>query len=198
MNIHHLELFYYVARHGGVSAAARRIPYGIQQPAISAQIIQLENQLGTTLYNRRPFRLTRQGEELFRFIEPFFGGLDEMGRRLRGGAEMSLRIGAVETVQREYLPRLLRAMRQRFSGLNFSLVPAGLAAIERCLIEQEIDLGIAPLLGMRAEGVQQREVIRVPMTLLVHEQSAIKVTRRNFGSRTGYPRAADLGVGSGM
>jgi DNA-binding transcriptional LysR family regulator len=42
MNVHHLELFYYVARHGGVSAAARAMPYGIQQPAISAQILQLE------------------------------------------------------------------------------------------------------------------------------------------------------------
>ena len=174
MNIHHLELFYYVAKHGGVSAAARRIPYGVQQPAISAQIIQLENQLGTTLFHRRPFRLTRPGEELFRFIEPFFGGLDEMGRRLRGGAEMSLRIGAVETVQREYLPRLLRAMQQRFSGLNFSLVPAALPAIERCLLDQEIDLGIAPLLGKRAEGISQREVVRVPMTLLVPEQSPIR------------------------
>src|SRR5687767_4594770 len=99
MNIHHLELFYYVARFGGVSAAARRIPYGIQQPAISAQIIQLENNLGATLFTRRPFKLTKAGEELFRFIEPFFGGLDELGRRLRGGAEMSLRIGATENVQ---------------------------------------------------------------------------------------------------
>src|ERR1700743_1333762 len=84
MNIHRLELFYYVAKHGGVSAAARRIPYGIQQPAISAQIIQLENTLGMALFTRRPFRLTKSGEELFRFIEPFFGGLEAMGQKLRG------------------------------------------------------------------------------------------------------------------
>ena len=86
MNIHHLELFYYVAKHGGVSAAARRIPYGIQQPAISAQIIQLENNLGTTLFTRRPFKLTKAGEELFRFIEPFFGGLDEVARNVCAAA----------------------------------------------------------------------------------------------------------------
>src|SRR6478735_1849988 len=94
MNIHHLELFYYVARHGGVSAAARRIPYGIQQPAISAQVIQLEDDLGTPLFHRRPFQLTKSGEELFRFIEPFFGGLEQMGSKLRGGTEVRLRIGA--------------------------------------------------------------------------------------------------------
>ena len=37
MNVHHLELFYYVARHGGISEAVRNMPYGIQQPAVSKQ-----------------------------------------------------------------------------------------------------------------------------------------------------------------
>ncbi len=31
MNIHHLELFYYVARHRGISRAVRHMPYGILQ-----------------------------------------------------------------------------------------------------------------------------------------------------------------------
>ena len=38
MNIHHLELFYYVAKHEGISGAVRNMPYGIQQPAVSAQV----------------------------------------------------------------------------------------------------------------------------------------------------------------
>ena len=173
MNIHHLELFYYVARHGGVSAAARRIPYGIQQPAISAQIIQLENNLSTALFTRRPFKLTKAGEELFRFIEPFFAGLDELARKLRGGAEAVIRIGALETIQREYLPRLLRAMCQRFPELRFTLVPARLDEIEASLLAQEIDVGIAPLLGKRAEGIKQKEMVRVPMALVVPKDSRI-------------------------
>src|SRR5207249_2232437 len=37
MNIHHLELFYYVARHGGIVPAVRNMPYGIQQPAASVR-----------------------------------------------------------------------------------------------------------------------------------------------------------------
>ena len=61
MNIHHLELFYYVARFGGISEAVRNIPYGIQQPAVSGQILQLEEFLGVTLFQRRPFELTPAG-----------------------------------------------------------------------------------------------------------------------------------------
>ena len=63
MNIHHLELFYYVARHGGIGEAVRNIPYGIQQPAVSAQVLQLEADLGVTLFQRRPFQLTPAGAE---------------------------------------------------------------------------------------------------------------------------------------
>ncbi len=66
MNPHHLELFYYVAKSKGVSQAAKQMPYGIQQPSVSAQVNALERDLGVTLYERRPFKLTPAGEELFR------------------------------------------------------------------------------------------------------------------------------------
>jgi DNA-binding transcriptional LysR family regulator len=55
---HHVELFYYVARYGGISAASRHIPYGLDQPAISGQITDFERQLGRSLFERRPFQLT--------------------------------------------------------------------------------------------------------------------------------------------
>jgi DNA-binding transcriptional LysR family regulator len=72
MNVHHLELFYYVARHGGIMPAVRNIPYGIQQLAVSSQIAQLEEFLGATLFHRRPFVLTPEGEKLYELIRPFF------------------------------------------------------------------------------------------------------------------------------
>src|SRR5580698_3379308 len=83
MNVHHLELFFYVAKHGGIMPAVRNIPYGIQQPAVSAQVAQLEEYLGTTLFQRRPFGLTAEGEKLYRFIEPFFGNLEKIAGELQ-------------------------------------------------------------------------------------------------------------------
>lgn len=70
MNVHHLELFYYVAKHGGISAAVRQIPYGIQQPAVSSQIRALEENAGAVLFERSPFRLTPAGEKLFLTSRP--------------------------------------------------------------------------------------------------------------------------------
>ena len=94
MNVHHLELFYYVARHGGIMPAVRNIPYGIQQPAVSSQISQLEEFLGVTLFRRRPFALTEEGEKLFQFIQPFFANLDKMATEIQGGQARHIRIGA--------------------------------------------------------------------------------------------------------
>ena len=170
MNVHHLELFYYVARHGGISAAARRMPYGIQQPAISAQILQLEDSLGTVLFHRRPFQLTSTGEELFSYIEPFFNGLGEVARKLRGGMDMRLRIAAPETVLREYLPGVLRNARKRYPALNFTLSGGRLDHIEKKLLAQEIDIGLSSLIGKRTEGLKQRELVQLPMALLVPEK----------------------------
>src|SRR5215510_2191131 len=102
MNAHHLELFYHVAKHPLISRAVRQMPYGIQQPSVSIQVNALERDLGVTLYERRPFKLTPVGEELFRFVEPFFGRIPEVRAKLQGAAQ--IRIGASPIVFRDYLP----------------------------------------------------------------------------------------------
>ena len=171
MNVHHLELFFYVARHGGVSAAARHMPYGIQQPAVSAQIIQLEDSLGTTLFHRRPFSLTKSGTELYAHLRPFFEGLPEVVAKLRGNQPVHLRIGAPETVQRDYMPRLLNRLKRRFPKMRFSLSTGRADWMEQALLAQEIDIGLTSLLGKRQAGVKDKELLRVEMSLLVPEKS---------------------------
>lgn len=167
MNVHHLELFYYVARHGGISAAVRQMPYGIQQPAVSAQILQLEKAVGQVLFHRRPFRLTRAGTELYAFIAPFFGGLEEIGRKLRGGEQSHLLIGAQELILRAYLPPVLRRVRARLPGFSFTLQALGPAEIDERLRTQQIDVGLLPLVDRPGDGVRQRVIVELPACLLV-------------------------------
>ena len=147
------------------------MPYGIQQPAISAQILQLEDSLGATLFHRRPFKLTREGEELFKHITPFFSGLGELGDRLRGGTEKRLRIAAPEIVQRDYLPALLLRMRKRVPGFQFTLTPGRIEEIESMLLQQEIDIGFSSLNAKRSEDLRARPLLRLPLVLLVAKSS---------------------------
>ncbi len=174
LNVHHLELFYYVARHGGISEAARRMPYGIQQPAISGQILQLEEHLGATLFQRRPFALTEAGARLFAFAEPFFANLDAVELELQGGAVHQIRIGASSLVLRDHLPVLIRNVRKKFPKLRLTLREGYQPDLEEWLAKNDIDLAVTLLSGAALPGVQRVSLLKLPLVLLVEKSSRIK------------------------
>ena len=174
MNVHHLELFYYVAKHGGISEAVRNMPYGIQQPAISGQVIQLEEFLGVTLFHRRPFALTPPGRELYDFIKPFFDNLTPMAEKLRGGVSQHLRIAAAETVLRNFLPQVLQELRLKFPKLKVTLREGYHPQVVTWLLQQEIDLSLGLLGEKPPAGVNAIPLFKLPLVLLVPKTSRLK------------------------
>lgn len=183
MNIHHLELFYHVARNGGISAAVRKMPYGIQQPAVSAQILRLEADLDAVLFQRRPFRLTNTGRELFRFIEPFFAELDETAARLRGSNQQRLRLAASGPLLRNYFPAILAAHRKKYPALKLTLRETNQHEAETLLQEGEIDLAITELEGKPPPGIKCCVILKLKLALLAAADSkwrnAEQFLRRN-------------------
>ena len=174
MNIHHLELFYYVAQHGGISRAVRHIPYGIQQPAVSSQMLLLEEDLGTRLFERSPFRLTEEGRKLFAFVCPFFDNLDAVAARLRKQAVPLLRIGTSELVLREYLPPIMQLLHQKHPQVRLSLQSGFTSQLEAWLQDRQIDLAITPLEKRPPARLRCLRLMRVPLVLLVHRKSKYK------------------------
>ena len=174
MNVHHLELFYYVARHGGIMPAVRNIPYGIQQPAVSSQIAQLEEFLGVTLFQRRPFALTPEGEKLFEFSRPFFSNLEKIAGEFQGGQARHIRIGASTIVLRDHVPGLLQGVRKRFPRLKVSLREGFPAHLYALLEKDEIDLAITLMERKNPPGFQSFTLMELPLVLLVEKASRIK------------------------
>ncbi len=174
MNIHHLELFYYVARHGGIMPAVHNIPYGIQQPAVSSQIAQLEEFLGATLFHRRPFALTPAGQELYGYVKPFFDNLEPVAERIRGGASQHLRIAASETVLREHLPAMLQELRQPFPKLKVTLREGYQPEVVTWLQQREIDVSLGLIGGKPPAGVNALPLFKLPLVLLVPKTSKLK------------------------
>ena len=174
MNVHHLELFFFVAKHGGISAAVRHIPYGIQQPAVSGQILQLEEYLGQKLFQRRPFLLTPAGERLFRFIQPFFENLELISDEPRGQGGKKLRLAASTALLREYGPTLLGRLRKRVPELKLVLREADQSLAEAFLMAQEVDLAITELYNKPPSGIRTEVLLELPLVLLVHSASPLK------------------------
>ena len=173
MNIHHLELFYFVARHGGITGAVRNIPYGIQQPAVSGQVAQLEEYLGVTLFRRRPFALTPAGEKLYQFIQPFFANLDLIAGELQGGKARQIRIGATTAVLREHLPEVFQNVRKRFPNLKISLREGYPQDFENLLQKEELDLAVTAIEKKPAPGLHSVALIELPLVLLVPKSSQV-------------------------
>jgi DNA-binding transcriptional LysR family regulator len=174
MNVHHLELFYYVAKHGGIMPAVRNIPYGIQQPAVSSQMAQLEEFLGATLFQRRPFKLTAEGEKLFQFIQPFFANLEKMADELQGGQARQIRIGASTIVLREHLPELFQAVRKKFPKLKMTLREGFPAQLEELLLKDEIDLAVTLIERKPPAGIHSLVLLELPLVLLAEKGNPVK------------------------
>jgi DNA-binding transcriptional LysR family regulator len=171
MNIHHLELFYYVARHGGIMEAVRNMPYGIQQPAVSSQIRQLEEHLGVTLFVRRPFSLTSAGHELYGFIQPFFDNLGTVADKLRGGMIKPMIIGASDIILRDYLPRPLACVRQKHPQLKINLRVGHHPELEAWVQEGIIDVAVTVLDPKPPPGLHSIAMLEIPPVLLVPTSS---------------------------
>jgi DNA-binding transcriptional LysR family regulator len=105
-----LETFRVVAETGQVSGAARALR--LSQPAVTAQIRRLEEEIGHPLFTRHAsgVQMTAAGRTLFEYARRIHSTLEEAGERLLGASQTGgvLRIAASTTVAAYVLPSVLR------------------------------------------------------------------------------------------
>lgn len=121
MDIPRLEAFLEVARLGSMRAAARSLHLG--QPALSARIVTLEEQLGARLFERtkRGVRLTLAGRALLphaaRSIEAIESGRSAVSQ-VEQGDEGELTIAAASAVNSSLVPELVARFRRYHPGVH--------------------------------------------------------------------------------
>ncbi|MBT3351913.1 MAG: LysR family transcriptional regulator [Nitrospinaceae bacterium] len=125
MNLRQLEYFYYVAKYGGFTHAARQLSFPIQQPALSIRVKALEDNLQIKLYRivGRRFQLTPSGEYLFNGLKPFFESLDTLERHLRGETHGRLVVAeaAPMLILKDHRKALL-TFRERYPDVQISVL----------------------------------------------------------------------------
>jgi LysR family transcriptional activator of nhaA len=110
INFHHLRYFWAVAREGGMARAAETLR--VSQPALSAQIHQLEDTLGQTLFERKGRRLalTEMGRLTFSYAEQIFNLGQEMVDALGDrplGRPLRLSVGVFNVVSKRIAHHLI-------------------------------------------------------------------------------------------
>jgi DNA-binding transcriptional LysR family regulator len=140
---------------------------------VSGQVAQLEEYLGVTLFQRRPFALTPAGEKLYHFVQPFFANLDLIAGELQGGKARQIRIGATTIVLREHLPEVFQNVRKRFPNLKITLREGYPATFENLLLKEELDLAVTAIEKKPAAGLHSMALVELPLMLLVEKNSRV-------------------------
>lgn len=143
-SIQQLESFYWIARLGSVHAAARH--QHLTQPALTARLRELEDIIGTKLFDRSGYRaeLTPAGRELLVYAEKILQLSDEM-LNLPGIANPVhglLRLGVNESTAMVGLSNLLTRVKAMYPALKIELTVEIGATLSKKLNARELDIAI--------------------------------------------------------
>jgi LysR family transcriptional regulator, hydrogen peroxide-inducible genes activator len=132
----------------------------VSQPALSAQIAELERHLGTKLVERgrRSTMLTREGEELLPRLRRILADVDALEGRMRQKAEPltgSLRVGIIPTVAPYLVPALIPYLRKHHPGLEIELKETITANLLGDLMHGQVDAVVAAL-PVEEDGLDTR------------------------------------------
>ncbi len=144
-NLSLYRVFYRVAMCKSISAAARELY--LTQPAVSASVQKLEDQLNIQLFFRtgRGVSLTPQGEILFSYIERAFALVESGEGKLRDITALHdgiLRIGASDMTLRFYLLDRLQAFHETYPGVQLHVTNAPTPDTLDALRAGQIDFGV--------------------------------------------------------
>ncbi len=159
VEIRHLRAFLAVAETGVFRRAAERMR--VSQPALSAQIRELERAIGVGLFDRttRRVELTAAGAEflpqarkLLGDLEGALKGLTDLATHRRG----HVAVACAPLLASVMLPRLIAAFVAAYPGIRVSLIDARTDQIVDKVRAGEADLGIGTFAETEAGIVRTR------------------------------------------
>lgn len=142
---HRKDVIYAIAQEQSFSKAAQKL--FIAQPSLSLMVKNLEDELGTPLFDRssKPIRLTEAGRayiqatEQIREIEQAF---QEYLLALHNLETGSLRIGSNQLLSSLVLPKHIARFMQAYPNIRLSLIDANSTSLENAISTGDLDMVI--------------------------------------------------------
>lgn len=148
MNSRQLQYAVVLSRILNVSQAAEQLH--ITQPALSKQILALEKELGVVLFDRsvNPLRLTQAGEFFVKEAEEFLFREKQIKHSMETFKEKGmgrLTIGISPFRAGYYVSDMIKALREKYDGLQIVLHEAGSEQLHRDTVDGKVDFSLMNL-----------------------------------------------------
>ena len=145
LGVQHLKLVRAIVRDGGITRAAAQLH--LTQPALSHQLKDAEERLGTRLFLRQGRRLvpTAAGDRLVRAAEVVLAELGEAEGEIHGlgrGQEGRIRVSTECYTTYHWLPAALQDFEQRFPAVAVEIVVEATRRPLAALLEGRLDVAI--------------------------------------------------------
>jgi DNA-binding transcriptional LysR family regulator len=180
MELRHLRYFVTVAETGNISKAAQKL--FIAQPPLSAQIKQLEEEIGVPLLVRlaRGVTLTPAGQSFLSDAKAILARSQDAGTRARQLHELqthTLRLGLMPSSTQSLLPGLLRALGAEKLNIDLQIREISPSTVQlQALRNAEIDLGVIRL-GVEDTPPEARASIDDPYCLAINANHPLARSR---------------------
>jgi len=173
MELRHLHYFLKIAETLSFTQAASALR--VTQPTLSHQIKQLEQEIGTPLFDRvgRSIQITEAGRifrsHAQRALQELESGLATV-TELDGLMHGLLRIGVFRSFGNSLLPAVLAEFYRAHPRVCVSIQQMSLADMEHGLVNGDLDLAITTYLPATSDRMVSEELFTEPLVLAVGEQ----------------------------
>lgn len=145
MEFRQLQHFVAIVETGSISAAARRLY--LAQPAISASIKKLENELNMPLLHRRErgVSLTEAGQQFLLHAKQILQQASDAKsamQAIEGLDQGEVEIGVPPMLGSYFFPPLIMAFKHQHPALRLNILDSGTRSIRKKLLEGDLELGV--------------------------------------------------------
>ncbi|SHI27539.1 LysR substrate-binding domain-containing protein [Pollutimonas bauzanensis] len=170
LNLRQVEAFKAVIEHGTVSRAAEAL--FVSQPAVSKQLVKLEEDTGLALFDRVRGKLapTRHGMRLYEEIDRIFAGLRQVEQAIdsiRRDEQRHLEIGVMPALSGSFVRRVTMNFMKAHPNVHVSIQTRSSQFLADWLVTRQIDVA---LVGSRVENpyIDREPLISSPLFCAMH------------------------------
>lgn len=175
MELRHLRYFKVVAELQHFHNAAKVLC--ITQPALSNQIKQLEDELGTKLFNRvgRRVMLSESGEAVLSAANQILREVSELTNAISNieqGNSGHIKVGVLQSINALYIRKIVTEFDRKHSGISLNIMELPNNEIENGVANGTLDIGIGFLLRKNYQNLQFEKLFEEKWKLVLSSESA--------------------------